>query len=65
MVQIDIEMPKSCADCNYTFDSFDGSTACGLNAIRIDWDKRPNDCPLQEVKDCEERVNGQCSFYAS
>ena len=41
-----MSMPKSCEDCRCTFNGFDGSTECILGAKRIDWSKRPKDCPL-------------------
>lgn len=47
-------MPKSCEDCRCTFDGFDGST-CILGAKRIEWTKRPKDCPLVEP----ERPQGE------
>ena len=51
MIRIDMEIPKSCADCKCTFDSYDGSTMCALGAHRIDWYNRPSDCPLKEADD--------------
>ncbi len=52
-----MNMPKSCEDCRCTFDRFDGSTKCILGAKRIDWTKRPKDCPLVEcTRPCGEWI---------
>lgn len=56
MILIDMKMPHSCADCPLTYDSFDGSTVCTLHpGAYIDWDKRPDYCPLHNLrKDAKE-----------
>ena len=46
----DLEMPKNCEGCKCTCDIWDGSTICVLGAKEIDWENRPDDCPLMEVE---------------
>lgn len=48
MIVINMEMPSNCVDCPLTFESFDGSTTCCLGVKDIDWNKRPNDCPIKQ-----------------
>jgi len=54
MVAIDMEMPKSCAEC-----LFMSYSECLLNDEYImDTAERDNDCPLKEIvtcKDCKHR----------
>lgn len=62
MVQIDIPMPRSCADCPlfnaYDFDiGYCGKTTSLIPMNTFD-EKRLNDCPLKEVKD--EETSKQC-----
>ena len=55
MVIIDMKMPKSCAECKATFDNYEGRTCCSLGASKIDWNKRPTDCPIRaEVEELEK-----------
>lgn len=53
-VQIDIEMPKSCRGCPFSFDWGVGGITdykCKLaKGLRGDVNKRPLGCPLREVK---------------
>lgn len=51
MVQIDMEMPRSCYDCPCCYDLI----YCNLSQCGVDQEtaheKRPDWCPLKEVKD--------------
>ena len=51
MIQIDIEMPKTCCDCPL----HDGEYGwCNLNYdITMDCEERPKECPLHEVTDTD------------
>ena len=66
-----MSMPKSCADCRCTFDTFDGSTECRLGAKMIDWSQRPEDCPLVEFERpkaewvAKEETHASVSYYCS
>lgn len=47
MVQIDIEMPKTCGDCPLS----DPEMYCPLSGLDIAaFNKKRDDCPLKEVK---------------
>ena len=56
MVNIDMEMPKTCQDCRFLFDTLAGGTTyyycfaceCPLNNEHVT--TRPDFCPLQEVQ---------------
>lgn len=53
MVQIDMEMPKSCRSCKFCdFRGFHKLNFCRLLGITIlvYWGKRQEDCPLREGK---------------
>ena len=56
MIQIDMEMPKNCDECNlFVGYSIGHKVVCRLTGNEYDWDsqfsdKRPPDCPLKEVK---------------
>ena len=59
MIQIDIEMPKTCLECPL----HDGEYGwCNLNYdITMDCEERPKECPLHEVTDSDtiSRPKGQ------
>ena len=75
MVQIDMKMPISCDACSFMREQEDLMSddyrrfICGFPYMGMyvaDYIKtRHPDCPLQEIRECEERTNGQCPFYAS
>ena len=46
MILIDMNIPKSCADCHCTYDDFSGETRCVLGSPDIDWNERPCTCPM-------------------
>ena len=55
MIQIDIEMPKGCIDCPCSAFSLSGvscNTIAGESLFKREFvtDKRPECCPLKEVK---------------
>jgi hypothetical protein len=56
MIQIDMEMPKSCYECDFLvhmrdFDSTYEYPYCPYLGNEVDISKRPAGCPLQEVKE--------------
>ncbi len=58
MIQIDIEMPKCCSECDFeTHDEYELTNECVLiykgytNSTRTH--KRLNNCPLHEVTDTD------------
>ena len=57
MIQIDMEMPKSCADCPLLYDQM----SCSATGVGIDWNnydkERLSNCPLKEVKESIDGSN--------
>lgn len=57
MIKIDMEMPKSCAECElcyYDSGDFDENLSiptCPLLDCEVDGFKKHKNCPLQEVKE--------------
>ncbi len=51
MIQIDMEIPKSCMTCPMLYDQM----CCSITESKVDWSEyekfRMSDCPLKEVKD--------------
>lgn len=54
MIKIDMEMPKSCFECDFVFDHVDGRTLCFLKEAIVfadDENWKPLWCPLFECED--------------
>lgn len=64
MIQIDMEMPKSCSVCKFREPVYVGLCCCKLDED-ICWDigaykdKRSNECPLKEQEPSEDAVSRQ------
>ena len=47
----DMKMPKSCGDCDFVCETsciFD-HTPRNWDKLNLNWDKRPDTCPLHEI----------------
>lgn len=59
MIAIDVEMPNSCAKCQFQIEK-DGCFRCRNKVIGSNkrWNERLSDCPLKEIVTCKD-----CKYY--